>query len=408
MIQLTLALLVWSGSWSGPTTATLPTSIVVATTRGQIEVPVMTERGYPAVSVPGLGRLLPVTAQVAGDWAVVAFAGQPFRFLLGAAVFVHENRVVPVVGGAYVVGDTVYVPLQWLTEYVPRVFSEGYRYDHYAGRFEEARLRGVTHAVVQPSPQYRAPAPGSAAERNGFKMLHTVVVDAGHGGTDPGNPGRYLPRGVKEKHITLAIAKELRDELQKRGVGVKMTRTTDTLINLRDRTRMCRDECSAFVSIHVNSLNPTPGYENISGLETYFLSEARTAEAARVARMENEAIQYETDFEIEDDDPLMFIMKDLHRNEYLRESASLADMIQQSAAEVHPGRDRGVSQGLFSVLQTGERPAVLVETGFATNQRDARFLTSATGKQQLAEAIAEGIVAYLHRYEGKVLAGTAR
>ncbi len=408
MIELTLAFLVWAGGWSGSVLPSPPTSIVVATARGQVEVPVMTDRGHPAVSVPGLAQLLPVTADVSGDWAVVAFADQPFRFLLGAALFVHQTRVVPVVGGAYLVGDTVYVPLQWLTEYVPRMFSEGYSYDSYAGRFEEARLRTVAHAVVQPTPQYRAPRPGSAAERNGFKILHNVVVDAGHGGTDPGNPGRYLPRGVKEKHITLAIAKELRDELQKRGVGVIMTRSTDTLINLGDRTRMCRDECSAFVSIHVNSLNPTPGYENISGLETYFLSEARTIEAARVARMENEAIQYETDFEVEDSDPLMFIMKDLHRNEYLRESAILADLIQENAADTHPGRDRGVSQGLFSVLKTGERPAVLVETGFATNKRDAQFLTSATGKQQLAAAIAEGIVAYLHRYEEKVLAGTTR
>jgi N-acetylmuramoyl-L-alanine amidase len=346
-----------------------------------------------------------VTAEVVDGWGVVAFAEQPFRFLLDASLFVFQGRVVPLVGGAYVSRDTLHVPLQWLAEYLPRVFSEAYRYDPYAGRFEEARLAPVAVPVTQPRLSYRSPRPGSAAARNGFKMLHTVVVDAGHGGTDPGNPGRYLPRGVNEKHITLALARELQDELHKRGVDVVMTRSGDTLISLRDRARMCRADCSAFVSIHVNSLNPTPGYENISGLETYFLSAARTREAARVAAMENDAVRYETDAVLEEDDPLAFIVKDLHRNEYLRESALLADMIQENGARVHPGRDRGVSQAILSVLSHAERPAVLIEAGFATNRRDARFLTSATQRRQFAEAVAQGIVAYLLRYEEKVLAG---
>lgn len=321
-------------------------------------------------------------------------------------MFVFEGRVVPLVGGAYIARDTLYVPLQWLAEYLPRVFNEGYRYDPYAARFEEARLTPLAaRPVAQPRLTYRAPRAGSAAARSGFKMLHTVVVDAGHGGTDPGNPGRQLPRGVKEKHITLALAKELRDELEKRGVGVIMTRSTDTLIDLRDRARMCRDDCSAFISIHVNSLEPTPGYENISGLETYFLSAARTAEAARVAAMENDAVKYETGTTLDEDDPLAFIVKDLHRNEYLRESAQLAQLIQESGARVHPGRNRGVSQAILTVLSTAERPAVLIETGFATNRGDARFLISATQRQRFAEGLAEGIVAYLQRYEEKVLAG---
>ncbi|UCG84976.1 MAG: N-acetylmuramoyl-L-alanine amidase [Gemmatimonadota bacterium] len=406
MTWLILALAVWGGMPGAPADSPVPTSIVVATTRGQIEVPVLMERGHPALSVPRLGQLLPVTAEVIDEWAVVAFADQPFRFLLGASLFVFRGRVVPLVGGAYVARDTLHVPLQWLTEYLPRMFSEGYRYDPYAGRFEEARLAPVAPPVVQPTLSYRSPRAGSAAARNGFRMLHTVVIDAGHGGTDPGNPGRYLPRGVHEKHITLALAKELRDELEKGGVEVVMTRSGDTLVDLRDRARMCREDCSAFVSIHVNSLKPTPGYENISGLETYFLSAARTAEAARVAAMENEAVSYETEKILEEDDPLAFIMKDLHRNEYLRESAQLAEMIQESGARIHPGRDRGVSQAIFTVLSHAERPAVLIETGFATNRQDARFLTSATQRQRLAEAIAAGIITYLRRYEEKVLAGT--
>ena len=386
-----------------------PTSIVVATARGQLEIPVSTEMGHPALSVPRLGQLLPVTSEVSGDWVTVSFAQQPFRFLLGASTFVFQGRVIPLVGGAYVSRGTVFVPLQWLTEYVPRMFSEGYRYDPYAGRFEESRLSPVVaRTVTQPRLDYRAPAPGSPAAREGFRMLHKVVIDAGHGGNDPGNPGQFLPRGVNEKHITLALAGLIEDELESRGVSVVMTRTRDVAVNVYERAPVCSDDCDLFVSIHVNSLQKRTGYQNVSGFETYFLDDARTAEAARVAQMENDAIRYDTDEPIEEDDPLSFILKDLHTNEYLRQSAELADYIQQSGAQVHPGRNRGVSQARFAVLGSAGRPAVLVETGFATNQADAQFLTSAAGKQKLAEAIADGVVMYLKRYEDKVLGGVER
>lgn len=397
-------------SFGGPSDLPAPASLVVATARGQVEVPISVERGHPALSVLRLGQLLPVRAKVSGEWAEVAFADQPFRFLLDAPAFVYQGRVIPLVGGAYVERDTLFVPLQWLTGHVTTIFKEGYRYDPYARRFEEARLMPVvTHAVRQPSPTYRTAPKGGAAARNGFKMLHQVVVDAGHGGADPGNPGQFLPYGVKEKHITLAIAKELKDELEKRGISVRMTRSSDVTVNVHRRAPMCGDGCELFVSIHVNSLpSSSTGYQNVSGLETYFLDDARTAEAERVARMENSAVQYDTDSDLEEDDPLSFILKDLHTNEYLRQSAELADFIQRSGAKVHPGRDRGVSQARFAVLGSARRPAVLVETGFATNKKDAGFLASATGKQKLAEAVAEGIVNYLLRYEEKVLVGTQR
>ncbi len=407
-MRLLLAVALWAATEGGPGEWPAPSSIVVATARGQATVPVSVERGHPALSVPRLGQLLPVTAEVVDGWAVVEFADQPFRFLLDASAFVHRGNVIPLVGGAYVAHDTVFVPLQWLTDYVPRIFHEGYRYDPYAARFEEARLTPVvTVPATQPNPDLRAPVPGSAAARNGFRLTHRVVVDAGHGGTDPGNPGRYLPKGVNEKHITLAIAKRLRDELEKRGVEVVMTRDSDRSVGVRDRAPMCRDDCDLFASIHVNSLRARRGYTNVSGLETYFLDDARTEEAARVAAMENEALRYEANEGLDDEDPLAFILKDLHTNEYLRESALLADLVQRSGAKVHPGRDRGVSQALFEVLKAARRPAVLIETGFATNRRDAQFLASATGQRKLAQAIAAGIVAYLKQYENKVLTGSS-
>jgi N-acetylmuramoyl-L-alanine amidase len=378
-----------------------PASIVVATSRGEMTVPVRLDGGSAALPVPTLGQLLPVTSTVVGDWALVAFAGEPFRFLLGAPVMVHRDGVYPMAGEAYVLRDTLFVPLQWLAEYVPRTFSEGYRYDAASGRFEEARVAAARTAPA-PAIHYR-PAP-DAAKAVGLRMAHRVVVDPGHGGTDPGNPGRYLPKGVKEKHVTLGIGKFLRDELRRRGVDVVMTRTTDTLIGLADRAPQCRADCDLFVSIHVNSLPQRRGADQVNGIETYFLGDALTAEARRVAEMEDDALRYETGSDLGGE--LGFIFRDLQTNEFLRESALLADVVQTKAATAHPGRDRGVAQARFVVLRTATRPAILVETGFATNQRDGQFLASEAGQRALARAIADGVVEYLKRYESKVLAGS--
>jgi N-acetylmuramoyl-L-alanine amidase len=399
-MTVSLAVLLLTGVPSFASSPPVPATVVVSTSRGELSVPVRLDVGHAALSTHALARILPVTSRVIEGWALVAFAGEPFRFLLGAPVMVHRDRVYPLAGGAYALGDTLFVPLQWLAEHVPRVFSEGYRYDAGRGRFEELRV-AVAGATTAPVPAASGKPASEAARANGLRLAHKVVIDPGHGGTDPGNPGRYLPRGVKEKDVTLAIAKFVRDELARRGVEVVMTRTTDTLIGLRDRAPMCRADCDLFVSIHVNSLPRRSGYERVNGIETYFLGDALTEEARRVAAMEDEALRYETGGRREGD--IGFIFRDLQTNEFLRESALLADLVQDSGARVHPGRDRGVAQARFTVLATATRPAVLVETGFATNREDGRYLASAEGQRRLAAAIADGVVEYLRRYEKKVL-----
>lgn len=405
IVALTLAVAI--GTSVGPDAErTAPNTIVVATARGEMSVQVTVERGHPALAVPALAALLPVEAQLAAGWATVGFADHPFRFLLDAPVFVFRGRTEPLVGGAYVARDTLFVPLQWLTVFVPQVFREAYHYDPIAARFEDARLTPVIrHGVVSAAPASDPRGVSAAARASGFRMPHKVVIDPGHGGRDAGTIGRHLPRGVNEKHVTLAIARELRTELEARGVSVIMTRTTDAFVNLLDRAPMCRNDCDLFISIHVNSLRPRRGYEQVRGFETYFLDEARTADAARVAQMENEAIRYEIDASAPEGDALAFIVKDLHTNEYLRESALLADLVQAKGASVHPGKGRHVSQARFAVLSTARRPAILIETGFATNPSDGRFIASSSGQRRLAKAIANGVVEYLRLYEKKVLAG---
>jgi N-acetylmuramoyl-L-alanine amidase len=381
----------------------VPATVVVATSRGEAAIPVAADRGHPAIPAPALAELLPVSSRHAPDWAVVFFAEQPFRFPIGAPAFIYQNQLMPLAGGAYINSDTLYVPLQWLAQYIPQIFHEAYRWDPLAARFEESHMPSVVtdvaRSVDRATPRDVTEDVPEAATRLGLRRLHKVVVDAGHGGRQPGSPGRYLPRGVKEKHVTLAIAHLLRAELERRGIEVVMTRTDDSFVPLLERAPMCRADCDLFVSLHVNSVR---NRRDIRGLETYFFEEARTADAARVAAVENEDLRYEADATRGDDDPIAFIMKDLQRNEYLRESALLADLVHNRTAQVHPGGSRRVAQANFVVLRVARRPAILVETGYGTNPSDARFLASEQGQRKLARAIAEGIVEYLLRYEGKI------
>jgi N-acetylmuramoyl-L-alanine amidase len=194
----------------------------------------------------------------------------------------------------------------------------------------------------------------------------------------------------------------LREELTRRGIGVRMTRTTDTLIALGDRGGYCTQSCDLFVSLHVNSLPRKRGFTSIRGFETYFLAEAKTEDAARVARMENDAVRFET--ASNEEVPLGgvdFILKDLQLNEHLRESARLAELVQGGLGRVHTGPDLGVKQAGFVVLTTARRPAILVELGYSTNPEDSKFMTSAAGQRRLATALADAVVDYLLEYERK-------
>jgi N-acetylmuramoyl-L-alanine amidase len=121
--------------------------------------------------------------------------------------------------------------------------------------------------------------------------------------------------------------------------------------------------------------------------------------------MENEAVKFETSVETSGSDPLGFILRDMAQNEHLRESLTLATLVQAGMKGVHPGTDRGVKQAPFSVLVRSFMPSVLVEIGFGSNQAEARWLASDAGQQGLADSIADALVAYLAQYERKVGGG---
>jgi N-acetylmuramoyl-L-alanine amidase len=370
-----------------------PGQITVAGARGETTVPVRTDpAGAPVVPASQLLAALEGTMRIHDGWADVTIARQPFRFLVGAPLYVFSSQLQPLANPVWLARDTLYLPFQFVSEILPYFLGERYRYDARTARLEDVSRR---------PPTARAPAP---AERlpNGLRPGHVVTIDPGHGGVDPGNPGTYFPRGVREKDVTLQVGLLLREELRQRGVGVRMTRTTDTLIDLGDRGGFCTAACDLFVSLHVNSLARRRGYTEVRGFETYFLAEARTEDAARVAKMENEAVRFEAgESQAAMTGGLDFILKDLQLNEHLRESARAAELVQKKLRTVHTGQDRGVKQAGFMVLTTARRPAILVEMGYSTNPQDGRYLTSRRNQRTMASAIADAIVDYLKDYERK-------
>ena len=409
------------------TVAALPSQqvVLIATPRGETSVPVTTERGTAAVAALRLGPPLGLTVVLDGSRVTVGLSGAVFVFQLGAA-FVRAGGVVyGLVGEPYVARDTVFLPLHWLADCVPRAFGGRYRWGPApgagAGRLVELPVASAVAAAAPPgvaptpppapsTPPATPSAPASAPNPiTGLRLRHGVVIDPGHGGADPGNPGRYFPGHLVEKDITLAIGRLLRAELLRRAIAATLTRSTDTLIDLTDRGALCKAACDLFVSIHVNAMPDGRRADRVSGVETYFLSDAKTEDQQRVAQVENEAIRFETGTSSAATGPLGFILRDLQVNEYLRESAQLARLVQDSAARIHPGGDRGVQQAGFTVLTTARRPAILVETGFATNRTDGAFLASSLGQHKIASAIADGIVAYLLEFERKrAIAAPAR
>lgn len=425
----------------------LSDSVRISTPRGDASVPISHERGA-AVAAPLVAGPLDLAVVVEGGRATVVLHGAGFVFAYGSPYARIGTRMCQLVDESYVAHDTLFLPLAWFTDCVPTVFAGSFRWDPVSGRLSETASAPAGAAVASadppgrptPAPTARQPADSpagtsAAAETvstppvtppsrrpatpavtpvrdkpnpiTGLRHRHVVVVDPGHGGRDPGNPGRYFPQGMTEKDVNLSIGKLLRDELASRGIVASLTRSGDTLIDLHDRAGYCHDDCDLFVSVHVNSMPDGRRSAVASGVETYFLSDAKTEDQRRVARMENDAIRFESPDAQAVEGGLATILKDLQQNEYLRESARLAELVQLKVARIHPGEDRGVQQAGFYVLNSARRPAILVETGFSTNRADAAFLASTAGQRKIASAIADGIVGYFLEFERKVAIGGA-
>lgn len=236
--------------------------------------------------------------------------------------------------------------------------------------------------------------PGTLMEQLGL-TVRTIMIDAGHGGKDPGAMGN----GIRESSVTLTLAKMLGERLREQGYTVLYTRETNVYVALDRRPVIANTKkADLFISLHVNASKD----KKTNGLETYFLDMARTSSAATVAAREN-AVSAKN---ISD---LQFILTDLMLTSKLQESQDLAAIIHRRmfARAGQAGftmNDNGVRSAPFYVLMGARMPAVLVEIGYLSNDADARRIKSPKYLERLADGIVLGVTEYkakLNRFAGK-------
>jgi N-acetylmuramoyl-L-alanine amidase len=239
---------------------------------------------------------------------------------------------------------------------------------------------------VSPLPDRGAPSPERVAASAFPLAVQRVVLDAGHGGADPG----ATAAGVLEKEITLDIGRRLRELLVRSGFDVVVTRDADHTIALKDRAKLANDSKSdIFVSIHVNAIVK---HTEVRGIETYFLGSTNDPSLTRLAAAENRVSGYSVS-------DMRSLVEDVYASARSDESQQLATVIQKQLYSTLRSDDPalenwGVKRAPFLVLVGTEMPAVLAEVGCISNEKESAMLRRPEYRQKIAQALYEGIRSY--------------
>jgi len=241
----------------------------------------------------------------------------------------------------------------------------------------------------------------SQKEGNGVK-IKTVVIDAGHGGRDPGAVSKY----AKEKDIALAVALKLGNYIETYLPDVKVvyTRKTDEFVELFKRAEIAnKNNADLFISIHVNASRRAEAL----GTETFVMGLNKTQGNLDVAMLENSVILKEENHEeryggFDPSSPEAYIIFSFYQNIYLENSLKFASMVQNQFKERVGRTDRGVKQAGFLILWKTSMPSVLVELGFLSNEEEAKFLIDDKNQNYLASAIFRAFRDYKNEMEGNV------
>jgi len=224
----------------------------------------------------------------------------------------------------------------------------------------------------------------------------TVVLDAGHGGKDPGNTGN----GYLEKNIALSIALQVGKELEKqKDIKVIYTRKKDVFVNLFRRAEIAnKAKADLFISIHCDSHT-----SNAYGAGTFVLGLHANQRNFEIAKKENSVIFKEENHEqkydgFDPNNPESVISLVLMQEDYLDQSIVIADLIQRAFVSDLNRKNRTVKQAGFIVLKYTYMPSVLVETGFLTNKKEGAYLNSSKGQREMSSSIAKGIIKYKSRF----------
>ena len=232
--------------------------------------------------------------------------------------------------------------------------------------------------------------------------MKTVVIDAGHGGKDPGNlgTGRYKWR---EKNVALDVALKLGGYIKEQfpEINVLYTRDTDVFIGLNERADIANNaKADLFISIHCNAIE----YPSARGVETFALGLHKNEENLKVAMKENSAITLEDDYEakyggFDPNSPEGIIALTMMQSAFLDQSLRISSYIQKQFKERVGRRDRGVKQAGFLVLRRTTMPSILIELGFLTNPEEEDFLNSESGRVYMSSAILRGFKEYKETVE---------
>lgn len=235
-----------------------------------------------------------------------------------------------------------------------------------------------------------------------------IVIDAGHGGRDPGALGSYS----KEKNITLAVALKTGRYIEQNIKNTKViyTRKTDVLPDLSKRAEIAnKNKADLFISIHVNGDITKSTY----GTETYIMGHSKDEQNLAVAMKENSVILLENDYStkyegFDPNSPESYIMFTLMQNAYTEQSTDLASKIQVQYKDHVRRTDRGVKQAGFWVLYMCAMPSVLTEIGFITNPTEERYLNSEDGQDYIASAIYRACRDYIEEIDRKSIISTVQ
>ena len=231
-------------------------------------------------------------------------------------------------------------------------------------------------------------------------QVKKIVIDAGHGGKDPGTMGAH----AKEKDIALSISLKLGGYIQKYlpDVEVIYTRDKDVFIPLDERPKIAnRHGADLFISIHVNAIGNKP---TVYGTETYVMGLDKSESNLKVAMRENSVIKYEENVQetygnFDPNSDESYIIFDLYQSVFLESSVNLAEKIQDQFGERVQRKNRGVKMERFWVLWATTMPSVLVETGYITNPEEEKYLSSEKGQALIASGIFRAVRDYKNQVE---------
>ena len=233
------------------------------------------------------------------------------------------------------------------------------------------------------------------------KKQYTLVIDAGHGGKDPGALGKYS----KEKTINLNVALAFGRYVEQNCPDVKViyTRKTDVFIPLHERAAIAnRNKADVFISIHTNSVTSS---RSIAGLETYTMGMRRSDEKLSAAMRENDVVLIEDNFQqhysgFDPRSPESYIIFEMINDANMLESVKLAKMIQKKVCRTASRPDKGVKQDAFLVLRETSMPACLIELGYITTPSEETYLNNKTNIDALGRGIYQAFVEYKNEKTG--------